>query len=298
MLNRDSFKKTDLWLEKHSAKKLIRKMTGKEPGIPDEMWKACPLCKETFLTEKSSSNYECCPACGSHFIISARSRIEMVVDEESFQEFDAEMMTLDRIGFPGYSEKIKKALEVSRENEAVLCGEAKIMGHELILCVMEPGFIMGSMGTVVGEKITRAFERAIHKRLPIVVFCASGGARMQEGIFSLMQMAKTSGAVKLHSDAGLLYISFLTNPTTGGVTASFAMQGDIILAEPGALVGFAGPRVIEQTIKQKLPKGFQSAEFLLEKGFCDAIVPRKDIRSRLGRILQLHVAPEKGGPST
>jgi len=288
MLNKDSFKKTELWLEKHSKKKLFGKRDTSDPAIPDAMWKSCPGCKKAFLTEAVKENLEVCQGCGYHFKISARNRLEMLIDSDSWTEFDRDLKSTNIISFPEYDKKIAAGVKSSGEPEAVISGRAKINGYDTVLCVMEPAYIMGSMGTVVGEKIVRAFEYATEHRLPVIVFCASGGARMQEGILSLMQMAKTSGAVKRHSDAGLLYVSFLTNPTTGGVTASFAMEGDIILSEPGALIGFAGPRVIEQTIKQKLPEGFQLAEFLIEKGFLDGIVERSKMKSYLTSILEKH----------
>ena len=220
--------------------------------------------------------------------MTARERIDLVADENSFEEFDADMESKDFLKFPQYKEKLMNAKLKSNEKESVVTGLCKIDGIETVLCVMSPDFIMGSMGTVTGEKITRAFEYATEKRLPVIVCTVSGGARMQEGILSLMQMAKTSGAVKRHSDAGLLYITVLTDPTTGGVTASFAMEGDIIISEPNALVAFAGPRVIEQTIRQKLPKDFQTAEFVLEKGFIDAVVKREDLRKTLNKLLIIH----------
>jgi len=288
MLNKDSFKKTELWLEKHSKKKLFGKRDISEPSIPDAMWKSCPGCKKAFLTEVVEENLEVCPECGYHFKISARKRLEMLVDSDSWTEFDGDLKSTNILLFPEYDKKILAGIKSSSEAEAVICGKAEINGYESVVCVMESAYIMGSMGTVVGEKIVRAFEYATKHKLPVIVFCASGGARMQEGILSLMQMAKTSGAVKRHSDAGLLYVSFLTNPTTGGVTASFAMEGDIIVSEPGALIGFAGPRVIEQTIKQKLPEGFQLAEFLIEKGFLDGIVKRSDMKSFLSGVLEKH----------
>ena len=223
----------------------------------------------------------------------------MTVDEGSFEEFDAEMTSTNIIDFPDYTRKLKNAKLNSGENESVITGKAVIGGCTAVLAVMNSQFMMGSMGTVTGEKITRAFEYATEQQLPVIVFTVSGGARMQEGILSLMQMAKTSAAVKRHSDAGLLYITVLTDPTTGGVTASFAMEGDIILSEPKALIGFAGPRVIEQTIRQKLPKDFQSAEFLLEKGFVVKVVPRSEMKETLTKLLVLHgsqpqVEPEEG----
>ena len=212
----------------------------------------------------------------------------MTADKGSFVEFDADMTSKNIIDFPDYTRKLKNAKINSGENESVITGVATIEGIKTVLVVMNSEFMMGSMGTVTGEKITRAFEYATDNGLPTVVFTVSGGARMQEGILSLMQMAKTSGAVKRHSDAGLLYITVLTDPTTGGVTASFAMEGDIILSEPRALIAFAGPRVIEQTIRQKLPKDFQSAEFLLEKGFIDAVVTRNEMKKTLADLLELH----------
>lgn len=220
--------------------------------------------------------------------MSARERIKMVIDEGTFIEYDADLIAANPLNFPNYTEKVTQAMENSNENEAVITGEGKIKGEDCIICVMNPNFMMGSMGSVVGEKITRAIEKAIEKRVSIIIFSASGGARMQEGILSLMQMAKTSAALGRLSEEGLLYISVLTDPTTGGVTASFAMLGDIIIAEPGALIGFAGPRVIEQTIRQKLPEGFQRAELLQEKGFIDKIVNRKDMKTFLAKVLKIH----------
>ncbi len=259
-----------------------------QPFIPDELWVKCPVCKSPVLSSDLGENNKVCPKCGYHFRIGARQRIELTVDKDSFREFDADMVSENIIDFPDYTRKLKNAKANSGENESVITGEAKIGGCETVIAVMNSQFMMGSMGTVTGEKITRAFEYATENKLPVVVFTVSGGARMQEGIMSLMQMAKTSGAVKRHSDAGLLYITVLTDPTTGGVTASFAMEGDIILSEPGALIAFAGPRVIEQTIRQKLPKGFQSAEFLLEKGFIDAVVNRNEMKDTLTKLLKLH----------
>ena len=263
-----------------------------KPYIPDELWVKCPVCKNVMLSSDLEDNYKVCMKCGYHFRIPARQRIEMTVDEGTFSEFDADMMSANIIDFPEYTRKLKNAKINSGENESVITGICEIGGQKTVIAVMNSQFMMGSMGTVTGEKITRAFEYASENRLPVVIFTVSGGARMQEGILSLMQMAKTSGAVKLHSDKGLLYITVLTDPTTGGVTASFAMEGDIILSEPHALIGFAGPRVIEQTIRQKLPKDFQSAEFLLEKGFVDAVVERKDMKNTLAKLLKLHSESE------
>lgn len=273
-------------LEGHEA------LSENKPYIPDELWVKCPVCKNVMLSSDLEENYKVCPKCSYHFRIPARQRIEMTVDEGTFSEFDADMMSANIIDFPEYTRKLKNAKINSGENESVITGICEIGGQKTVIAVMNSQFMMGSMGTVTGEKITRAFEYASENRLPVVIFTVSGGARMQEGILSLMQMAKTSGAVKLHSDKGLLYITVLTDPTTGGVTASFAMEGDIILSEPHALIGFAGPRVIEQTIRQKLPKDFQSAEFLLEKGFVDAVVERKDMKNTLAKLLKLHSESE------
>lgn len=258
------------------------------PAVPDQLCVACPGCKNMAFTDELIRNSYVCARCGMHFRLAPRKRIAMLVDEDSFQEMDADMESSDILSFPEYEQKLKNARLDSGEREAVITGTARIDGQECAMFVMNPYFMMGSMGTTVGEKITRLFESALEKRLPVVGFTLSGGARMQEGILSLMQMAKTSGAVRRHSDAGLLYIAVLTDPTTGGVTASFAMEADIILAEPGALVGFAGPRVIEQTIHKKLPEGFQRSEFLLKCGFVDRIADRREQRSLLAQLLKMH----------
>ena len=263
------------------------------PYIPEELWIKCPVCKNVILSSDLMDNHKVCPKCNYHFRIAARQRIEMTIDEGTFKEADADMNSTNKIDFPDYDKKLKSAKLSSGENESVITGIGEILGEKTVIAVMNSQFMMGSMGTVTGEKITRAFEYATANRLPIVIFTVSGGARMQEGILSLMQMAKTSGAAKRHSDAGLLYITVLTDPTTGGVTASFAMEGDIILSEPHALIGFAGPRVIEQTIRQKLPKDFQSAEFLLDKGFIDSVVQREDIKSVLAKLIRLHSTEKK-----
>lgn len=282
MLERSLFRKPKNKLETQGEGKR------QKPVVPDDMYISCPECRHTLLKAEVEENTYVCPKCGYHFRLQARRRIQLLVDEGSFQEMDAERMPSNPLDFPGYDEKLIRAQQQSGENEGVICGTATIQGYTTALFVMDPAFILGSMGTVIGEKITRLFEYATEHQLPVIGYTVSGGARMHEGILSLMQMAKTSGAVKLHSDAGLLYVTVLTNPTTGGVTASFAMEGDLILAEPKALVAFAGPRVIEQTIRQKLPAGFQRAEFLLEKGFVDAIVSRETQRSYLAKVLQLH----------
>lgn len=262
------------------------------PSVPEEMCVTCPSCRKMLFRDALAENSDVCPRCGWHFRISARRRISLIADEGTFRERDAGIASRDILGFPGYDEKLRRARSKSGSDE-VVCGTCRIGGFPCCIFVMEPAFMMGSMGTAVGEKITRLFEFAEENRLPVVGFTASGGARMQEGILALMQMAKTSGAVRRHSDAGLLYIAVLTNPTTGGVTASFAMEADIILAEPRALIGFAGPRVIEQTMRQKLPQGFQSAEFLLEKGFVDRISNRKTQKALLSRLLEFHAGVKK-----
>ena len=249
--------------------------------------RTCPNCRKSTPVSRLWANQNVCP-CGHHFRLGARQRIGLLADRDSFREMDAALQSCDPLRFSGYEAKLESARLSSGEAEAVLCGTASIQGQPCCLFVMEPGFMMGSMGTAVGEKLTRLFEYALAHRLPVVGCTVSGGARMQEGLLSLMQMAKVSGAVRRHSDAGLFYLVLLTDPTTGGVTASFAMEGDIILAEPGATVGFAGARVIEQTTCKALPKGFQTAEFLLEHGFADAIVPRSVQRETIGDLLALH----------
>lgn len=260
----------------------------KLPFVPDGAWIKCQYCGETLFHEDVNKNAQCCPKCNGHFRIHANQRIHMVLDHGSFEEWDKNKSTKNVLDFPNYEEKIKNLQIKTGLVEGVITGTGKIKGCPCAIASMDSSFLMGSMGQVVGEKITHMVEEATEKKLPVIIFTTSGGARMQEGIVSLMQMAKTSGAIKRHSEKGLLTITVLTDPTTGGVTASFAMLGDIILAEPGALIGFAGPRVIEQTIGQKLPEGFQRAEFLLEKGFVDAIVPRNEMRKTLGKLLKMH----------
>ena len=257
------------------------------PFVPDEMWVKCPKCNTMLLTTDMEENFHICTKCNHHFRMTAQQRIDLFADEKTFVEHNADRISSNILDFPGYDLKLEKARKNGKK-ESVICGECKIGGVDAVLCVMDPDFMMGSMGTVTGEKITCAFEYATEKNLPIVVCTVSGGARMQEGIMSLMQMAKTSGAVKRHSDAGLLYFTVLTDPTTGGVTASFAMEGDIILAEPDALVAFAGPSVIEQTIRQKLPKDFQTSEFVLQKGFIDAVVSRNNLKNTIVKLLRMH----------
>ncbi|MCM1537815.1 MAG: acetyl-CoA carboxylase carboxyltransferase subunit alpha [bacterium] len=260
----------------------------RRPSVPRGLLRKCNKCGSAIIAEDAIADYYICPKCGGYFRVDAYSRIARVADEASFTEWDNGLASGNPMAFRGYEEKIRALQEKTGLDEAVVTGEARIDGHRVVLGVCDGRFMMASMGEVVGEKIARAVERATKEKLPVILFACSGGARMQEGIVSLMQMAKTAAALKRHSDAGLLYISVLTDPTTGGVTASFAMLGDIILAEPKALIGFAGPRVIEQTIGEKLPKGFQRAEFLLAHGFIDGIVERDKLRDTLGTILRLH----------
>ncbi|MBP2033839.1 acetyl-CoA carboxylase carboxyl transferase subunit beta [Clostridium algifaecis] len=259
-----------------------------KPYIPNGMWVKCSKCKRVLYKSDVDRNNKVCQYCGHHFRMSAKERIKLIMDADSFEEFDVNMESANPIGFDGYEKKLKNMIEKSGIKEAVITGKGTIGKMKAVACFMDSNFMMGSMGSVVGEKITRAVEKAIELKLPLIIFTTSGGARMQEGIFSLMQMAKISAALNRLRNEGLLYVTVLTDPTTGGVTASFAMLGDIILAEPDALVGFAGKRVIEQTIRQKLPEGFQSAEFLLEHGFIDSIVSRNDLKSTLKKILVIH----------
>ena len=253
----------------------------------------CPVCGGQQTENDLWDNLNVCIHCGHHFRISPRQRLDMLADKDSFCEMNKEMRSKDILDFPGYDAKLRNAQLASREREAVLCGTAKIMGEDCALFIMDAKFMMGSMGTVVGEKITRLFEYAAEHDMPVVGYTVSGGARMQEGILSLMQMAKTSAAVKRHSDKGGFYLAVLTDPTTGGVTASFAMEGDVIMAEPGATIGFAGARVIEQTIRKKLPEGFQTAEFLQEHGFVDLITERSRHREVVSELLRLHKKTDK-----
>lgn len=259
--------------------------------VPDNMLFKCPRCLNVVMTDELEKNLKVCPECGYHSRLTASERINLIIDKESFKEFDTDMLSANPIDFPDYEAKQQKLRDATGLKDAIITGECTIRGEKCVIGVMDSRYMMASMGSVVGEKITRAFEYATDNKLPVIMFTASGGARMQEGIVSLMQMAKTSGAVARHSDAGLLYITVMTDPTTGGVTASFASLGDIIIAEPKVLIGFAGRRVIEGTIKQRLPDDFQSAEFMLEHGFADMIVERKKMRRTIAHILKLH----KGG---
>jgi len=259
-----------------------------KPSIPGGMWVKCEKCGQIIYNEDLDKNFKVCPYCGYHFRMNARERVEFIIDEDTFIEFDENMQSVNPLDFEGYEGKIQNLMDKTGLKEAVVTGRGKIHGSDTVICVMDSFFMMGSMGSVVGEKIARAVEKAIEYKLPVIIFTTSGGARMQEGMFSLMQMAKTSAAIGKLGEAGLLYITVLTDPTTGGVTASFASLGDIILSEPGVLVGFAGRRVIEQTIKQKLPEDFQSAEFLIEHGFIDKIVHRRELKSTIKNILVIH----------
>ncbi len=260
----------------------------KNIDVPKGLYEKCSCCGDTVNMKYMYEDLFVCKNCDEHFKMRAIDRINITADPGTFIEKGLGYITLNPLFNDGYDEKIKNYQDKTNLDEAYIYGYAKIAGLPCVIGVMDSYFLMGSMGSVVGEKVTKSFEYAIYKKLPIIIFTASGGARMQEGIFSLMQMAKTSAAVLKHSNHGLLYISVLTHPTTGGVTASFATLGDITLAEPGALIGFAGPRVIEQTINQKLPEGFQRSEFLEEKGFVDKVVHRKELKSTLGNLLNLH----------
>ena len=281
------FKKTKIIsrIQSHSS------VHGPRPEVPEGLLRKCNKCGAAIIAEEVKRDGYICPKCGGYFRVHAYRRIQMVADPDTFEEWDHDLTGGNPMHYRGYEENVHALQEKTGLQEAVVTGKCRINGKETVLAVCDGRFMMSSMGWAVGEKITRAVENATEKRLPVIIFACSGGARMQEGITSLMQMAKTSAALRRHSDAGLLYVSVLTEPTTGGVTASFAMLGDVILAEPGALIGFAGPRVIEQTIHQKLPKGFQRAEFLLEHGFIDDIVKRENLKETLGKILTFH---EKG----
>ena len=275
-------------LKKENNEKMPRT---KNKTASDKMigkWVKCDSCKEIIYKEDLHNNLSVCPNCGKNFRLSARRRIKQIADEGTFEEIGANIKTKDPLKFEGYLKKVELLKEKTDIEEAVKCGICKIDGLKVVLGVMDGNFLMGSMGAAVGERISLAIEKAIEEKIPFIMFCVSGGARMQEGLISLMQMARTSNEIAKLKESGNLYISVLTDPTTGGVTASFASLGDIILAEPKALIGFAGPRVIEQTIKQKLPDGFQSSEFLLEHGFIDKIVERKDMKETIGKILKLH----------
>lgn len=256
--------------------------------VPDKMWVKCPGCKRTLLDYQIDRLGKVCPVCHHHFRLNAKERLKITVDEGTFEDFLFDIPLSDPLDFPDYSKKLKTSQKLSGAKEAVVCGCGKIGGQPCVVCVMDSTFFMGSMGYYVGEALTRSIEFATAQHLPVIIFTASGGARMQEGMISLMQMAKVSGALEKHSAAGQLYLTVLTDPTTGGVTASFAMLGDIIIAEKGALVGFAGKRVIEQTIRQKLPPNFQTAEFAQSCGFVDIVTERAELKNLLYQLLLMH----------
>jgi len=255
---------------------------------------SCPACSAWISETEKIQNNDFCPRCSHHFPITAWERIYSICDENTFEEWNINLSSLNPLDFPDYEEKLDRATEETLLPEAIITGRGSIGGFKVVIGAMDARFMMGSMGSVVGEKICRAMEEAVQQSLPFIIFCCSGGARMQEGMLSLMQMAKTSAAVGRLNDAGLLYVSILTHPTTGGVTASFASLADIIIAEPGALIGFTGPRVIEQTTGQKLPAGFQRSEFLLKHGMIDIVQPRLEMRSLLIRLLNVHQGGNHG----
>jgi acetyl-CoA carboxylase carboxyl transferase subunit beta len=276
------------WFKKNNAP--LAQAEEKKVKVPEGLWTKCPNCAEIIYSKEVEKNLQVCPKCNYHFRISAQKRLALILDDESFVEYDAGMMSVDFLDFKdtkSYKDRIKATVAKGGSKDAIICGSGKIEGIPVEVAVFDFSFMGGSMGSVVGEKITRAIERAIANHTPVLIFSSSGGARMQESILSLMQMAKTSAALAKLREKGLPYISVLTDPTTGGVTASFAMLGDINMAEPKALIGFAGPRVIEQTIRQKLPEGFQRAEYLLDHGMVDIIVERKDMKQKLALILQM-----------
>ncbi len=267
-------------------------MSIRKEGIPEGLWMRCPGCGEMLFRKAVEENLHVCPNCNYHFRISARTRIEHLVDPGSFEERYTDILPTDPLGFvdrKDYTDRLRDERTKSGESDAVVCGKGFIKGRPMMLAAMDPNFMMGSMGSVVGEKITRTIEAAVEEKLPLLIVSCSGGARMQESTLSLMQMAKTSAAIARLSDSGGLFVSLLADPTTGGVTASFAMLGDFIIAEPKALIGFAGPRTIWNTIKVELPEGFQRSEFLQEHGFIDFVVHRKDLRSEIARLVDFCV---------
>ncbi|WP_029911616.1 acetyl-CoA carboxylase, carboxyltransferase subunit beta [Pelobacter seleniigenes] len=277
-----------VWFRKKNA--VTTSVEKKNVHVPEGVWTKCKNCQEIIYAREIERNLNVCPKCDYHFRIGARERISLVIDEGTFVEMDANMRSVDFLEFKDskrYKERIKAALKKAGDGDAVICGEGLLDGLPVVVAVFDFSFMGGSMGSVVGEKITRAIEKGLETNAPVLVFSSSGGARMQESILSLMQMAKTSAALAKLKAAGVPFISVLTDPTTGGVTASFAMLGDLNIAEPRALIGFAGPRVIEQTIRQQLPEGFQRSEYLLEHGMIDMIVPRKEMKARLSGILRI-----------
>lgn len=276
-------------VDKIKKREPTAKIIKNKVDIPVGKWIKCEKCKEILYRETVRENYSICPNCGAYFRMHINKRIETVIDKGTYQRFDLDIETTNPLNLEDYPRKLKVLREKTGIQEAVGCGTGEINGKKVVICVMDSGFLMGSMGVVVGEKITYSIEKAIELNLPLIIFCISGGARMQEGIMSLMQMAKTTAAINKLNEAGLLYISVLTDPTYGGVTASFASLADIILAEPGAMIGFAGKRVIEQTIGESLPEGFQTAEFLLEHGFIDKIVERRELKDTLEKLITLNI---------
>lgn len=278
----------DIFRKKRNSKAITIPSHGAKSDVPEGIMTKCPDCKQIIVTKDLLKDLKVCPTCDHHFRLTATERAQFLFDEGTFESMDNHLKTENPLQFPGYTEKVEEDAEKTGLNEAVLTGTGKIEGLEVAVAIMDSHFRMGSMGSVVGEKITRAIEKATEKRIPILIFTASGGARMQEGVLSLMQMAKTSVALSRHAEEGLLFISIMTYPTTGGVSASFASVGDINLAEPKALIGFAGRRVIEQTVREKLPADFQTAEFLLDHGQLDAVVNRKDMKDTLATIVRLH----------
>ncbi len=278
-----------VWYKK--PKKTITKVTGKKQvQVPQGLYAKCKGCSAILYNKELDKNYKVCPKCGYHYMLSALERLYLTMDSGSFEEFDEALTSKNPLDFPEYDEKLVKGQDKAKMKDGVITGVGKINGQPASIAIMDFQFMGGSLGSVVGEKITRAVERAIARRIGMIIVSTSGGARMQEGIFSLMQMAKTSAALARLGEAGLPFISVLTDPTTGGVAASYGMLGDLTIAEPGALIGFAGPRVIEQTIRQKLPKGFQRAEFLFEHGFVDEVVPRSQMKKTLGNYLKFFAA--------
>lgn len=294
------FKKTSYINITSEVKAELEKAGGTEAPVevPEGLWTKCPQCGQASYTKDLKAALGVCGHCGHHMRMGAMDRLELLLDPGSFVPWDEDVETGNPLDFPEYPDKIESVRAATGLKEAIVTGEGLMEGMQVAIGVMDAAFFMGSMGHAVGEKVTRLVERATMLGLPVIIYCCSGGARMQEGMISLMQMAKTSAAIERHGAAGLPYFTVLTDPTTGGVTASFAMLGDVILAEPGVLVGFAGPRVIEQTIGQKLPKGFQRAEFLLQHGLIDAIVERKDQKSVLTRLISWHRRPGNAGLDT
>lgn len=282
----------DIFRKNHKKKYATLPSDQAKHDVPEGIMIKCPECRKNVFNKDLSKNLKVCPSCDHHMKMTAYERVEAFLDEDTFESIDDHLQTDNPLNFPGYTEKVKSDSKKTGLNEAVLTGIGELEGRKVVVAIMDAHFRMGSMGSVVGEKITRAVEKATELQVPFIIFTASGGARMQEGVLSLMQMAKTSVALRRHSDHGLLFISILTHPTTGGVSASFASVGDINLAEPKALIGFAGRRVIEQTVREKLPEDFQTAEFLLEHGQLDAVIHRKDMRETVASLVKMHTHKE------